>query len=48
MSQVSDQQGVYFSGQLQSEAQLENNLIAQLVYLLRVLQGLEEVHWKNH
>jgi type I restriction enzyme R subunit len=31
MSQVSDQQGVYFSGQLQSEAQLENNLIAQLV-----------------
>ncbi len=29
-SKVSDQQGVYFSGQLQSEAQLENNLIQQL------------------
>jgi type I restriction enzyme R subunit len=29
-SKVEDQQGFYFSGQLQSEAQLENNLIAQL------------------
>jgi len=30
-NKVADSQGVYFSGQLQSEAQLENNLIAQLV-----------------
>ena len=30
-NKVADSQGVYFSGQLQSEAQLEDNLIAQLV-----------------
>ncbi len=29
-SKISDQQGFYFSGQLQSEAQLESNLIQQL------------------
>ncbi|WEJ63424.1 type I restriction endonuclease subunit R [Thiomicrorhabdus lithotrophica] len=29
-NKVADSQGVYFSGQLQSEAQLENNLIQQL------------------
>lgn len=30
-NKIADSQGVYFSGQLQSEALLENNLISQLV-----------------
>lgn len=41
-SKVSDQQGFYFSGQLQSEAQLENNLIEQLAN-----QGYERVVIEN-
>lgn len=41
-SKVSDQQGFYFSGQLQSEAQLENNLIQQLAS-----QGYERVAIEN-
>lgn len=41
-NKVSDQQGFYISGQLQSEAQLENNLIAQLAS-----QGYERVVIEN-
>ncbi|QBZ82739.1 Type-1 restriction enzyme R protein [Hydrogenovibrio crunogenus] len=41
-NKVADSQGFYFSGQLQSEAQLENNLIAQLVS-----QGYERVVIKD-
>ncbi|WP_051678520.1 type I restriction endonuclease subunit R [Thiomicrospira pelophila] len=41
-NKVSDQQGFYTSGQLQSEAQLENNLIAQLAS-----QGYERVVIEN-
>jgi type I restriction enzyme R subunit len=41
-TKVSDQQGFYFSGQLQSEAQLENDLIEQLAN-----QGYERVTIQN-
>ncbi|MEA1988957.1 MAG: type I restriction endonuclease subunit R [Pseudomonadota bacterium] len=41
-SKISDQQGFYFSGQLQSEAQLENNLIQQLAN-----QGYERVFFET-